>query len=109
VEANKFEATDTTPVVCKTGVPDQDWDQLRLAQPGLWKDKRLEEAGREFARLVEAQRKAFKGKEGANVDYAEKALNMAVMSAWVYVAGLLHANDVRRNRHYALADNIPPP
>jgi hypothetical protein len=61
------------------------------------------DAGKEFSRLVEAQRNAFSGKR-ANVDFAEKALNVAVMSAWAYVAGLLHSNDVRRKRHYGLAD-----
>jgi hypothetical protein len=64
----------------------------------------LREAGRQFARLVEAQRQAFKDKNGSNIDQAEKALNFAVMSGWAYIAGLLHENDIRRKRHYALAD-----
>jgi hypothetical protein len=103
VDATKFDATETTPIVCKTGEPDQSWEQLRAQQPELWKDKKLLDAGKEFSRLVEAQRNAFSGKR-ANVDFAEKALNVAVMSAWAYVAGLLHSNDVRRKRHYGLAD-----
>lgn len=104
VDSPAFEKTDTTPVICKTGVPDPEWDEIRKKQPNLWKDKKLEEAGREFSHLVEAQRNAFKNKSGANVDYAEKALNMAVMSAWAYVAGLLHSNDLRRKRHYSLSE-----
>jgi hypothetical protein len=103
VDSDKFDVSDTTPLVCKTGVPDPEWEKLRIAQPQLWKDKKLEEAGIEFARLVEAQRNGFTGTK-VNVDYAEKALNMAVMSAWAYVAGLLHSNEVRRKRHFALAD-----
>lgn len=103
VDVAKFDSVETTPVVCKTGVPDPEWDELRTKQPDLWKDKKLQEAGKEFSRLIEAQRSAFAGK-GANVDYAEKALNIAVMAAWAYTAGLLHSNDVRRKRHYALAD-----
>lgn len=103
VDATRFDAAETTPIVCRTGEPDQNWEQLRTKQPELWKDKKLLEAGKEFARLVESQRNAFTGKR-ANVDYAEKALNVAVMSAWAYVVGLLHSNDVRRKRHFGLAD-----
>jgi len=104
VDATKFEFTDTTPTICKTGVPDPEWIELRSIHPHLWKDKKLREAGRQFARLVEAQRQAFKDKNGSNIDQAEKALNFAVMSGWAYTAGLLHENDIRRKRHYALAD-----
>ena len=104
IDVGKFETTETTPVVCKTGAPDPAWDELRASQPELWKDKKLVEAGKEFSRLVEAQRNAFSGKGEANVDYAEKASNVAVMAAWAYSAGILHSNDTRRKRHYALAD-----
>lgn len=103
VDTAKFDLMETTPVVCKTGVPDPEWDELRTKQPELWTDEKLQEAGKEFSRLIEAQRNAFAGK-GANVDYAEKALNIAVMAAWAYTSGLLHSNDVRRKRHFALAD-----
>jgi len=77
VEVDNFDATQTTPLICKTGVPNPNWDQLRQVTPTLWKDKGLKEAGREYARLVEAQRAAFKGKSSANVDFAEKASNVA--------------------------------
>ena len=106
VDVLKFEITETTPIVCKTGVPDPEWEELRAKQPELWKDRKLQEAGKEFSRLVEAQRSAFAGKGDANVDYAEKAVNVAVMAAWAYTSGLLHSNDPRRKRHYALADAI---
>jgi hypothetical protein len=105
VETSKFDATDTTPMLAKTGVPDPDWIDLRHCHPEFWKNAKLLEAGREFGRLVEAQRAAFEGKAGANIDFAEKALNFAVMAAWAYVAGLLSHNDPRRKRHFALADS----
>jgi hypothetical protein len=60
--------------------------------------------------LVQAQRNAFatdKGKvrkQRANLDFAEKALNYAVLSSWAYAAGLLHDNTVRLRRHYDLKD-----
>jgi hypothetical protein len=62
------------------------------------------QAAKEFALLVNAQRKAFKGqtKPKPKRDYPEKALNIAVMAAWAYTAGLLRGNGVRLQRHFAL-------
>jgi hypothetical protein len=108
VKAKKFDTTATTPVVCKTGVADADWDALRAAKPGLWKDKKLKAAGQAFAALVAAQRSAVSAKKGAgdrtNIDFAEKALNIAVLCAWAFVAGVLHSNPVRLQRHFELKD-----
>jgi hypothetical protein len=100
-----FERTDTTPVLSPSGQIDEAWDALRDGTPGLWDDADLQRAGREFSRLIQAQRRAF---EGLNpkppVDRPEKAMNAAVLSAWAYVAGLLSGNEVRLTRHYALSD-----
>jgi hypothetical protein len=82
-----------------------EWDQVRSDYPDLWKDLKLKEAGKEFALLAQAQRDHFMGKKdkgAVNVDFAEKALNYAVLSAWAYVAGMLHKNKVRLERHYVL-------
>jgi hypothetical protein len=35
-------------------------------------------------------------------DFADKALNFAVLSAWAYVAGVLHDNRTRQKRHFDL-------
>jgi hypothetical protein len=51
---------------------------------------------------VQAQRKAFVGKKKGTVDFQEKALNFAVLSAWAYTAGLHSANAVRLGRHFGL-------
>lgn len=106
VKAKDFERANTTPVMSKTGVADTDWEALKARQPSIWKDKKLKTAGRAFADLVAAQRMAFVAKKGkgakVNVDYAEKALNFAVLASWAYVAGALHANQVRLDRHYSL-------
>ncbi len=94
-----------SPVLSKTGAPDPEWEVLRK-NPGLFGDARLLEAGKEFAALAAAQRKAFSPEDNkkakANVDYAEKANNYAVISAWAFVAGALEANSVRRTRHFSL-------
>jgi len=98
-----FEQTDTTPMICKTGEVDTEWQVLRNRRPSIWKDTKLEKAGMEFAALVAAQRRAFDKKGGTgNVDFQEKALNYAVLSAWAFAAGLLSQNDKRLQRHIDL-------
>jgi len=64
----------------------------------------LETAGREFVRLVEAQRKAFENAPGRTGDSQEKALNYAVLTSWALVAGLLQNNPTRLQRHFDLAN-----
>lgn len=82
------------------------WDALKIAHPTMWVDKDLHGAGKEFAQLVKAQRAAFATKSGklkpGQADFAEKALNYAVLSAWAFVAGVLSANKARQKRHFDL-------
>lgn len=71
----------------------------------MWKDPKLKEAGQEFAALVDAQREAFGDPDTGkltNTDFAEKAMNYAVLSAWAYTAGVLHSNRLRLDKHYQL-------
>lgn len=99
--AEDFDKIETTPKLCKTGTIDSDWEALR-SNKKIWKDAKLETAGKEFAELVRTQRKAFVGKRKGTVDFQEKALNFAVLSAWAYTSGLLSDNGVRLARHFAL-------
>lgn len=107
-----FDSTETTPKITKSGVNDTDWEDLRKAKPTLWSDAGLLAAGKAFAGLVEAQRKAFtpsSGKQKAKAtqtDFAEKALNFAVLSGWAFIAGVLSKNLTRLARHYALSQQI---
>ena len=101
-----FEQIETTPVVPKSGtrvVPE--WERVKKEYPLLWADAGLASAAKEFCLLIEKQRSAF-AKAGisksTNPDFAEKAMNDAVLSAWAYVAGLLSKNTVRLQKHYAL-------
>jgi hypothetical protein len=105
----KFESSDTTPAVCKTGSLDQEWESLKTNNSQLFEDPGLLRAGIEFAQLVTSQRAAFApggaGKAAkANVDFAEKANNFAVISSWAFVAGALSENELRLQRHFALKD-----
>ena len=103
VDTKDFDKTETTPLLYKAGKDDKAWEDFLIENPDLWKNQALKTAGKEFAKLVAAQRKAFAGKTGA-ADSTEKALNAAILSAWAYAAGLYQKNPQRLKRHYALAD-----
>jgi hypothetical protein len=110
VEPQKFDSTDTTPIICESGVVDTEWNKFKAANPGFSKDAQLIAAGKEFALLVQAQKTAIvnaksKTKTRTTADFAEKALNFAVLSAWAYVSGTIHANPVRLKRHYELRNS----
>lgn len=105
VGLDKFEHTDTTPIVCKSGQEDIEWEKLRKHRTDMWRDEKLLKAGQEYAELVSAQRARFtdkKEKPGKNVDFAEKALNSAILSAWAFVAGMCHGNPTRLQKLYDL-------
>jgi hypothetical protein len=90
-------------IIAKTGVVDEQWDKLRLDNPGVWNDEGLLEAGRQYAKLYYAQNDVITARKGS-AEYAEKALNYAIISSWAYVSGLLKDNKTRFERHYGLAD-----
>jgi hypothetical protein len=106
IDSKKFDVTETTPVILKSGVAVEEWDALKGAHPEMWMDENLQKAGKEFAQLVKAQRAFFESASGkpkpGQADSAEKALNYAVLSAWAYVAGVLSANSTRLKRHFGL-------
>lgn len=105
VPSDEFHSKETLPPITVTGQHDTLWDAVKAAESHLWTDAELKRAGQEFARLVAAQRKAFESKKPKPpVDYPEKASNMALLSAWAFVAGVLRSNAVRLQRHYAIAD-----
>lgn len=102
IDDKRFDLSDTTPIIVKTGVIDEGWETLR-SQPGLWKDKDLLEAGKQFSKLHKAQMRYFKikGKEG---EYSEKAISYSMIGAWAFVAGVLCKNKIRLSRHYQLSE-----
>lgn len=98
VKDTSFESEETTPSISKSGVDDPEWKSLKKDNSALWTDPGLLAAGKEFSLMIHAQRAAFaanspKKKAKANQgDFAEKALNFAVLSAWAFVAGVLSTN-----------------
>lgn len=103
---SQFDNIDTTPILCKTGKPDPDWNEFRQNNPDFWSDEGLIKVGKEFILLDEAQRNAIEKMREENPripsSYANKALTFSVMCGWAYVAGILQSNDLRLKRHYDL-------
>lgn len=104
VNADNFDKERTMPVIAKTGGLETEWEELKQSKPEMWVDKELAEAGEEFAKLIESQNAYFvsEGKK-TNREYADKALNHAILAAWAYISGVLSKNRVRLDRHYSLA------
>ena len=104
-----FEHVATTPSVVKTGVREPAiWMETKKEHPNWLKDPKLRVAGKEFAKLRSAQESAFIDKITGNplagsADSRDKANNIAILSAWAYVSGLLQGNDVRLQRHYNIS------
>lgn len=107
IDPAKFNVTDTQPILCPSGQHDADWEALSTKQKSLWSDGKLKEAAKEFAELVKAQRSSFvRRTPKPKPDYPEKALNAAILSAWAYIAGMLHNNETRLKRHFSLRNAV---
>lgn len=102
IDSKDFHKVATDPTVFKSGGSEDEWEKVKKDHPEWWKDKGLTTAGVEFSELVRAQRNAFSGKgKKPKVDQPEKALNLAVLAAWAFVAGVLQGNAARLQRHFA--------
>jgi hypothetical protein len=95
-----FDKLETTPEISASGKTDPNWEATAV-QIEIWQDEQLKEAGRQFAKLILAQRNAFTDKSDA--DFADKATNYAVASGYAFVSGVLHNNSERLSRHYQLS------
>lgn len=102
-KSKDFEKIKAEPIITKTGVIDEQWNKLRSDKSGIWTDKDLEEAGKQYAVLNKSQFDFIHAHKGS-AEYAEKALNYAIISSWAFVTGLLQDNIVRLERHYNLAN-----
>lgn len=103
-----FGSVDTTPKVVRAGVQDpKDWRDVKAENSGLWTDAKLKKAGTEFAKLIKAQNDYYidkkSGKPTGAAHLRRKARNIALISAWAFVAGALAGNTVRLKRHYELS------
>lgn len=112
IAVDKFDQSETSPVICKSGSADIEWQTLKVDNPQMWHDSGLRLAGENFTGLIASQRASFispvksKKSKATNIDFAEKAMNYAVLSAWAFIAGVLAPNKVRLDRHYSLKDQV---
>ncbi len=107
VDSENFDKVVTSPTIAKTGTDDPEWKRLKEKNPRMWNDLGMKTAGREFSALTKAQLDSFtdpKTERRTNVDFAEKASNYAILSAWAYTVGLLASNPTRLQRHFSLKD-----
>lgn len=105
-----FSKEKTNPILAKTGRLDEDWEQLKRTNSGIWTDPQLIAAGEAFARLIQKQKSSYTKSDGtlSNSDYADKASSYAIVAAWAFVAGVLQDNAVRCQRHYELSEQGKP-
>lgn len=109
VPSAEFPSRDTTPQLVDAGKRDPKiWKDTKQKNPELWSDKKLRSAGKSFAALRTAQMDAFldktTGKYTGPADFRHKAMNLALLAGWAFVAGCLADNPTRLKRHYALAE-----
>lgn len=92
------------PYICKSGETDIEYDTLRT-KTGTWVDAEFTRMGRELAALHAAQQERCLSDLDLrkNAEYRNKAITPALLSAWVYVAGLLRGDDQHLDAHYALS------
>jgi len=104
IKSGDFDSLDTTPVVAKKGQDDPEWEAFLDSHPNYIDNLKLKTAAEEFVGLANAQR-AYFAESKTKVDFVEKAINLPLLSAWAYVAGVLQSNEVRLERHYSLKDS----
>ena len=109
VVVDNFGTVDTTPQVVESGKREPKlWKEVKENNPDLWSDKGLLEAGKQFAKLINAQREHFRDgkskKLKGKVDHIYKTKNIALLAGWAFVAGSLQSNATRLAKHYSLAD-----
>ncbi len=99
---SRFDNVSPTPIIAKTGGIDERWEIIRKKKE-LWNDSKLLDAAKQFAILHLKQKEYYEKKKKRNLEFANKALNYAVLSSWAYIAGILEDNNVRLKRHFELS------
>lgn len=96
------------PVICKSGGMDDAYQEVHKNID--WKDDRLLEMGRQFARLHDTQRdRVSNRKEDKLAEFVRKALSMTVVASWSYAAGLFQNHPDYLKVLYGLPDSVSAP
>jgi hypothetical protein len=94
-----------SPYVCRSGVDDEKYLSL-VSDVRIWADEDLLDAGERFARLHTKQMSIIGADPELNKsEFRNKAISMAVLSAWAYTAGLLQGKEEELQKLYSLPDN----
>lgn len=103
------------PQVAKTGVTIDSQYRSIMKEPDILEDEALVEAGKRFAALHRAQRRAVES-EGSTVtnlkSYRNKAFVLSVLCGWSHVAGVLQSHPDRLTNHYRIprtTSSVPDP
>lgn len=104
-----FDNISPNPIIAKTGGIDERWESIRKKKD-LWDNQKLLSAAKQFAILHLKQKEYYEKKKKGNLEFANKALNYAILSSWSYIAGILEDNTVRLKRHFELSqiESIDP-
>ena len=90
-----------TPYVCKPGQEDPKY--LSLVDKNIWEDEDLLKAGENFAKLHKKQITVIAQDPALNKsEFRNKAVSIAVLSSWAFVAGLLQDNEDALKKFYSL-------
>jgi len=96
-----LEKSEFVPYICKSGQEDPEY--LSIISNIDWMDKGLVEAGENFANLHKKQIQTVEQDPELNkTEFRNKAMSMAVLSSWAFVAGLLQDKKDALNKFYSL-------
>jgi hypothetical protein len=96
------------PVVCKSGGFDENY--LDIRKKIEWNSKDLIDMGWAFATLHKTQKEVVLNREKDNsLDFARKALSLAVVASWGYAAGLFQKSPKLLKILYDLPNSVSPP
>jgi hypothetical protein len=98
---DKYEGIDPNPIIASTGGLDEAWEQLKN-ESNIWDDQELINAAKAYNNIYQTQIDFYSNTKKKNMEYAYKAFNYSIMSAWAYIAGILEENKKRLKRHFDL-------
>lgn len=101
---DEFDRNIYEPYLCQSGavLDDEYWKLVEDGQTNVWGDDSLQEAGRAFSKLHQAQSAAIQKSKNNIKGFRNKAFTASVLSGWSYVAGLLQNHQDRLKNHLAL-------
>ena len=103
------------PYLAETGGLTLDPEYEKLVESkgdNLWKDPELHKTGKAYASLHFAQYAAIAKSNINRKSFRNKSLGLSLLPSWAFIAGLLHNDPERLNRHLAIPKppkGIPDP